>query len=86
VVWFNEMLDPDVLDAAMNAVDGCDAMLCIGSSLEVEPAASLPWRALRRGATVIEINPQPTALTVHVTAFSGTAAQVLPPLVAAVWG
>ena len=85
VVWFNEMLDPQVLDAAMNAVDACDAMLCIGSSLEVEPAASLPWRALRRGATVIEINPRPTVLTPHVTAFPGTAAQVLPQLLATVW-
>lgn len=86
VVWFNEMLDPLVLDAAMNAVDACDAMLCVGSSLEVEPAASLPWRALRRGATVIEVNPQPTALTPHVTAFSVPAAQALPELFAAVWG
>jgi NAD-dependent deacetylase len=86
VVWFNEMLEPQVLDAALGAVDACDAMLCIGCSLEVEPAASLPWRALRRGAAVIEINPQPTALTSQVTAFSGTAAQILPPLLAAVWG
>lgn len=86
VVWFNEMLDPVVLDAAMNAVDACDVMLCVGSSLEVEPAASLPWRALRRGATVIEINPQATALTPHVTAFSAPAAQALPELFAAAWG
>ena len=83
VVWFNEMLDPAVLDAAMDAVDACDLMFCVGSSLEVEPAASLPWRALRRGVTVIEINPQPTALTPHVTAIAGTAAQILPQLLAA---
>ncbi len=88
VVWFNEMLDPAVIEAAVDAVDECDAMLCVGASLEVQPAASLPWRALSRGATVIEINPQPTPLTPltpHVAAFRGTAAQVLPELVAKVW-
>jgi NAD-dependent deacetylase len=84
VVWFNEMLDPDVLNAAMAAVDGCDVLICIGSSLEVEPAASLPWRALRRGATVIEINPQPTALGNQVAAVRGKAAEVLPRLLAAI--
>jgi NAD-dependent deacetylase len=84
VVWFGEMLDPMVLDAAMDAVDACDALLCIGSSLEVEPAASLPWRALRRGVPVVEINPQPTALSPHVAFLRGKAAEILPQLLAAI--
>ena len=84
VVWFEEMLDPEVLEAAMAAIDDCDLLICIGSSLEVEPAASLPWRALSHGARVIEINPQPTALSAHVTALRGKAAEVLPPLLAAI--
>lgn len=84
VVWFNEMLDPEVLGAAMEAVDGCDALLCIGSSLEVEPAASLPWRALRRSVSVVEINPQPTALSAVAVSLRGKAAEILPALVAAV--
>lgn len=78
IVWFNEMLDPMVLDAATIAVDHCDAMLCVGSSLVVEPAAGLPWRAMQQGALVIEINPQPTALTRHVPSLRGTAAELLP--------
>ena len=82
VVWFNEMLDPAVLDAAMAAVDACDVLLCIGSSLEVEPAASLPWRALRRGVPVLEINPQPTALSAHALSLRGRAAELLPQLLA----
>ena len=86
VVWFNEMLDPVVLGAAMDAVDACDALLCIGSSLEVEPAASLPWRALRRGVPVIEINPQPTALSAAAISRRGRSAELLPALVAAVLG
>jgi NAD-dependent deacetylase len=85
IVWFNEALDPAVVDAALNAIDACDAMFCIGSSLVVQPAASLPWRALRNGATVVEINPEPTALSQYVSSFGDKAARVLPELVAAIW-
>lgn len=84
VVWFGEMLDPAVLDAAMDAVDACDALLCVGSSLEVEPAASLPWRALRRGVPVIEVNPQPTGLSAVALSLRGKAAEVLPRLLAGI--
>jgi len=47
----------------------------------VEPAASLPYEALRRGVTVVEINPDETPLTPYVTfALSGPAGQILPEL------
>jgi NAD-dependent deacetylase len=85
IVWFNEALDPAVVEAALDAIDDCDAMFCIGSSLVVQPAASLPWRALRRGATVVEINPEPTPISPFVASFGGKAAQILPQLIAAVW-
>lgn len=87
IVWFGEPLDIDILDAAMRASDQCDAMLCIGSALEVQPAASLPFRARRQGALVIEINPEPTALSAEADVFlQGTAAEILPRLVEQVWG
>ncbi|MBK8119810.1 MAG: hypothetical protein IPK39_12015 [Sulfuritalea sp.] len=57
MVWFGEPLAADVLDAAWAATDACDLLICIGSSLEVQPAASLPWRAKWRGAVVIENQP-----------------------------
>lgn len=86
IVWFGEMLDPHVLGAAFEAADACDALLCVGSSLEVEPAASIPYRAIRRGALVIEINPAPTALSEHAdAAIKGNAAEVLPALFREVW-
>ena len=87
IVWFGEALDPHVLGAAFEAADSCDALLCIGSSLEVEPAASIPYRAVRRGAVVIEINPEPTALSEQTdAAIRGSAADVLPALLREVWG
>jgi len=76
-----------VLGAAFEAADACDALICVGSSLEVEPAASIPYRAIRRGAVVIEINPAPTSLTEHADAgIQGNASAVLPELFREVWG
>lgn len=86
VVWFGEPLASEALEAAWNAVEDCDALISVGASLEVEPAASLPWRALHRGARVIEVNPAPTALAAHCHASIGApAAASLPELFAAIW-
>lgn len=87
IVWFGEPLDIDVLDAAMRAADTCDLMICIGSSLEVQPAASIPFRAKWAKAVVIEINPEPTQLSFEVDVIvQGKAAETLPPLIEHVWG
>jgi len=87
IVWFGEPLDPEVFDRAWDAADTCDALICVGSSLVVEPAASLPYRALARNALVIEVNPQPTQLSDLAQAYlPGPAAVILPQLVEAVWG
>ncbi len=81
VVWFGELLAPAALDAAWSAVEACDLLIAVGASLEVEPAASLPWRALHNGAQVVEVNPVPTALADHChQSIAGSAADVLPSL------
>jgi NAD-dependent deacetylase len=87
VVWFGEPLDPVVLDAAASSVEACDALLCLGASLEVEPAASLPFVAVTRGAVVVEVNITRTSLSELADAYiEGGAAEVLPDLVKEVWG
>ena len=81
IVWFGEMLDPQVIESAWNAVEACELLIVVGASLEVEPAASLPWRALDRGARIIEVNPSPTDLAGYChAAFASTAVDVLPGL------
>ena len=85
VVWFGEMLDPNILACAIAAVDHCDALICVGSSLAVEPAASLPYLALEHGAVVIEVNSCPTPLSeVAHASLIGAAGVVLPGLLQAV--
>ena len=87
VVWFGEQLDPTVLNAAATAAEACDTFICVGSSLEVEPAASIPFMALTKGAVVLEVNPTKTALSDIADLYvAGTAVEVLPELFQKIWG
>jgi len=63
VVWFGELLPAGAMERATAAALQCDVCFSIGTSTLVQPAASLPFAALRAGATVIEINPSQTALS-----------------------
>ena len=81
VVWFGESLPGVALTQALAASQSCEVFLCVGTSTVVEPAASLPFMALREGAKVIEVNPTRTPLTGRATiAIAGSAAEVLPDL------
>ncbi len=63
VVWFEEPLPEAEMERAAAASTACDVFFSIGTSTIVYPAAALPFEALRAGATVVEINPQSTPLT-----------------------
>jgi NAD-dependent deacetylase len=85
IVWFGEPLEPDVVAAAQEACSACDAMLVVGTSAVVYPAAGLPLLARRAGAFLVEVNPDPTPLSDLVDVrLVGTAGGALPPLVDAV--
>lgn len=87
VVWFGEMLPASALRAAEQAAKTAEIFFSVGTSALVYPAADLPFAALHAGATVVEINPQPTPLSPHVTfSLNGPAGVVLPHLVEQVWG
>jgi NAD-dependent deacetylase len=66
VVWFGEMLPESVLNRAFQAAAQATVMIIIGTSGVVHPAASIPQVAKEAGATVIEINPEMSALTPFV--------------------
>jgi NAD-dependent deacetylase len=85
VVWFNESLPELELNRATQATAGCDLFLSIGTSTVVYPAASLPFAAKRNGATVVEINPDPTPFTPEADfVLAGAAGIILPELLAAI--
>jgi NAD-dependent deacetylase len=86
VVWFGEMLPTEALNQAVEAAQSCDVFLSIGTSGIVQPAASLPYMALRSGSPVIEINPEETPLTLEATYFlQGPSGILLPELVKTAW-
>lgn len=87
VVWFGETLPPQALEAAVEAARRCQVFFSIGTSGVVQPAASLPYAAKRKGALVVEINLEETPLTHRADfAFHGKAGEILPALVRAVFG
>ncbi|MFZ1828808.1 MAG: NAD-dependent deacylase [Candidatus Competibacteraceae bacterium] len=86
VVWFGERLPADALRAAEQAAARAEVFFSVGTSSLVYPAAALPFIALQAGATVVEINPQPTPLSPQVTfSLNGAAGIILPALVARTW-
>ena len=84
VVWFGESLPSDAWDASVDALGRASAVLVVGTSGLVHPAASLPGIAADRGVPVVEVNPGPSGLgpevDVHVRAPAGVA---LPSLLGA---
>jgi NAD-dependent deacetylase len=86
VVWFGESLPHKEYEAAVEAVRNCDLFFSIGTSGEVQPAASLAYLAHNHGASFIEINTENTLLTPMVDFFlQGKSGVLLPLLVKAVW-
>jgi len=87
VVWFGETLPARALERAVEVAAACDVMLVIGTSGAVYPAAGLPHEAKRHGAYVIEVNPQPSAITALADLYlGGPAGVVLPDVIAAIRG
>ncbi|MFN7972108.1 MAG: Sir2 family NAD-dependent protein deacetylase [Acidobacteriota bacterium] len=61
-VSFGQPLPPEVLERAFAAASTCDLFLVVGSSLVVEPAASLPRVARQRGAGLAIVTMSETPL------------------------
>lgn len=81
VVWFDEALSLETYLEAERLCCAAEVLMCIGCSLEVQPAAGLPLKALNSGAYVIQINPNPTSLNaVAHCSLEGKAGEVLPLL------
>jgi NAD-dependent deacetylase len=82
VVWFGELLPGPVLEAAYAAAEQCDAMIVVGTSGMVYPAAGLPDIAKAHAATVIDVNLEPNPITevAHIY-LQGKGGEVLPWLV-----
>jgi len=84
-VLFGEQLPDHALMRSQASAQNADCFLVAGSSLTVEPAASLPREAAQRGATLLVANLESTPLSSRADYdFRADVTQVLPRLADAV--
>ena len=62
-VMFGEPIPQDALESCYREAQQADAVLLIGTSAVVYPAAEFPAIVYRRGGRLIEVNPQETPLS-----------------------
>jgi NAD-dependent deacetylase len=97
VVYFNEPIPTDVAQESLEEAWKCDLMLICGTSAVVYPFAQLPRVARQRrseegrsaesATIIIEVNAEPTPLTVERISdylIQGRTAEILPRIVEAV--
>ncbi len=85
-VFFGETIPREALIRSQQVSAASDAMLVIGTSATVQPAASMPLIAKDNGAVIIEINPEPTLLSTHISTLTllGRAGAIVVQLVSAI--
>jgi NAD-dependent deacetylase len=88
VVFFGEPIPWKAQILSTNACRSCSVLLVIGTSALVYPAAHLPVTAKESGATIIEINKEPTPMTDDISDYliRGPAGEIVPALVEEVRG
>jgi NAD-dependent deacetylase len=62
ITFFGENLPIDALHEAVKEAQEADLMLVLGTSLTVNPAASLPGYVLRNGGEIVIVNNMPTPM------------------------
>jgi NAD-dependent deacetylase len=78
VVLFGEYLPAGVFERAAEAAALADLCFVVGTSAVVYPAAELPAIAARRGALVVEVNPEPCGA--FEVSLAGKAGEILPQI------
>ena len=80
-VMFGEPIPPDALESCFREAQRADAVLLLGTSAAVYPAAEFPVIVYRNGGKLIEVNPQETPLSELCSAvLRAPSGHVLPAL------
>jgi len=85
IVFYGEVLPQGELELASQWAAQADAVVAVGSSLSVYPAAYIPLEIASRGDTFVIVNAAPTDLdSVASLRLEGLAGEILPRLVGAI--
>ncbi|MEZ5673550.1 MAG: Sir2 family NAD-dependent protein deacetylase [Thiotrichaceae bacterium] len=78
-IFFGEGIPEPIGSLSFQAAQQCDAIVIIGTTGEVMPACMIPYQAKKSGATVIEINIEPSRYTTLITDvfLQGTATEMM---------
>lgn len=82
IVFFGESIPERAMNQSFADAESCSVCLVSGTTGEVMPACMVPQIAKRHGATVIEVNPEKSAFTGHITDVwvRGKAGEVMPKI------
>ncbi len=82
-VFFGEQIPQTASAASYHEASVADVFLLVGTTGEVMPANLVPRLAKQNGASIIEINPEPSNYTQEITDvfLQGRAGEILPGLV-----
>ena len=81
-VFFGEPIAEEVKAKSLHEAQHSDVFLVIGTSGEINPAASIPCFAKANGAVIIEVNPEITKYTETITdiILQGNASEIMRKL------
>ncbi|HFB61405.1 MAG TPA: RNA polymerase subunit sigma, partial [Bacteroidetes bacterium] len=81
-IFFGEGIPPQAYEKSLDAARRAEVFLIIGTTGEIMPASQIPFLAKQNGATLIEINTQPSKFTGTVTDLflEGKATEVMQQL------
>ncbi len=86
ITFFGEALPQEAFEGALALARKCDLMVVLGSSLTVQPAASIPVAAARAGARLAIVNRGDTPLDAlaffrgdDLAQFAAAVAEIVPP-------
>jgi len=85
-VFFGEPIPEDAHAHALNETQNADTFILIGTSGEIMPASSIPYKAKQNNKVIIEINIKPSRYTAAITDvfLEGKATEVAPRLMEAI--
>jgi len=84
-VFFGEPIPEDAYAHALNETQDADVFILIGTTGEIMPASSIPYRAKQNNKNIIEVNIKPSKYTDTITDvfLEGKATEVVPVLMEA---
>ncbi|MBQ8222107.1 MAG: NAD-dependent deacylase [Bacteroidales bacterium] len=81
-IFFGEGIPYEAYQNSIDAANDCDVFIIIGTSGQVSPANMIPGMAKQKGATIIEINKEPSLYTDSITDIflQGKSGEILPKI------